>query len=313
MTTDIKNSAPTNQPRGSCCAWCGTTEGLKPFIVHHPAGRANELKLTIRLCPMCAARGDELLRKHDLPLKHDAERSLPEVVVAVLVGIALVLFEWAKRLFFWAARLDAFKDALDTLPRLAHDAGGAVVSAEEIAIRAWAQPSDSGAFAGRGSPVMGCRPMPSCSTPRRPSTRPSVCFWHRVASSAWTTPTTRGEAACKRFWSTPTTCPAAIRGGLPSLTLRGRTRGRPRRAELSQTAQARRGVSSRGSSTTGPTKSPPWSSVSTWSLTSRVWRSTWAMLAARSEAGSRLCSGTTRLPKARAGRTPTGRASSSRA
>ena len=114
MKPNTSSLAPASKARGGPCPWCGTTEGLKPFIVHHPAGRANDLKLTIRLCPACAARGDDLLRRHDVNLKHDAERSLPEVVVAVLVGIALVFFQWAKRLFFWAARLDNFKDALDT-------------------------------------------------------------------------------------------------------------------------------------------------------------------------------------------------------
>jgi hypothetical protein len=118
MNPDMKNPAPTGSHRSNrrpagCCLWCGAIEDVKPFVIHHPAGRANDLELTIRLCSPCAARADDLLRKHEVNLKHDAERSLPEVVVAVLVGIALVLFEWAKRLFYWAARMEMFKDGLD--------------------------------------------------------------------------------------------------------------------------------------------------------------------------------------------------------
>jgi hypothetical protein len=118
MNNDGKNPAPTGGRKshkgpGGCCPWCGATEGLKSFIIHHPGGRANDPDLTIRLCPRCADRADGLLTKHNVNLKHDAERSLPDVVVAVLVGIALVLWEWVKRLFYWAARIDAFKDVLD--------------------------------------------------------------------------------------------------------------------------------------------------------------------------------------------------------
>ena len=98
------------------CSWCSATEGLTnfdPFHDHHVAGRANDPVLTMRLCPSCHAAANQMLRTHEVDLDHDSERSVIEVIVAVIVGIALVLWTFAKRLFHWAAQLTTLAAALD--------------------------------------------------------------------------------------------------------------------------------------------------------------------------------------------------------
>lgn len=112
MTEVTKGSGARS---GRCCRWCGGTDHLQPIALeeHHASGRANDPALTILLCRSCHGYAHDLLRLHEVNLSHAAQRSLPDVVVAVLVGIALTLIEWGRRLFYWAHRLDCLCAALD--------------------------------------------------------------------------------------------------------------------------------------------------------------------------------------------------------
>jgi hypothetical protein len=121
MNKDDTTAAPKTVNKTSTslfgtCSWCGATEGLTyfdPFHDHHVAGRANDPVLTMRLCPSCHAAANQMLRTHEVDLDHDGERSILEVIAAVIIGIALVLWTFAKRLFHWAAQLTVFAAALD--------------------------------------------------------------------------------------------------------------------------------------------------------------------------------------------------------
>lgn len=101
---------------GAVCMWCGASQAeLKRFTLqsHHVASRANDPVLTILLCPSCHDRAGELLRKYEVNISHSGRRSVPEALIAVLVGIALTLIEWGKRLLYWAYRSDLLVAALD--------------------------------------------------------------------------------------------------------------------------------------------------------------------------------------------------------
>jgi hypothetical protein len=79
----------------AACALCGerTPEALSRvgrtiLEEHHGAGRANDPDLTVVLCRNCHARVTEDQRRLGVDLRHDLQRTVPELIEGALLSLA---------------------------------------------------------------------------------------------------------------------------------------------------------------------------------------------------------------------------------
>ena len=122
----IQNDARTSRRQrrlgpDAACIICGITTPAVLLRVrrsllqrHHVLGAAIDSDLTVLLCLNCHAieTAGQVARGADLD--HQRERTLPEVLVAVLAELGAFLCAVGSSLLEWAERLGAFNDALDT-------------------------------------------------------------------------------------------------------------------------------------------------------------------------------------------------------
>src|SRR5205085_3674923 len=102
-------------PEGAACIVCGETDPValrkarrSVLEVHHLGGEANDPDLTVVLC-----LNHHRIQTSDQPgagvdLSRDPERTLPEKVISVLRGLALLFYALARSLTGLADKLAAF-------------------------------------------------------------------------------------------------------------------------------------------------------------------------------------------------------------
>ena len=112
-----RTRAERRLPDGARCALCGERDGevlaerraksvsRSVLEAHHVAGQANDPDLTVTLCLNCHQRFSARMPTRGMDLLLDPDRSVPERLVAVLRGLALLFEQLAASLTDWARQL----------------------------------------------------------------------------------------------------------------------------------------------------------------------------------------------------------------
>ena len=99
-------------PKGAACPQCGEDDPLL-LDVHEPGGRANDPDGSIIICRRCHPDHTAAQLDYGVELSADPTRAMPERLVSVFRGLALLFEMLAASCKYWADRLAAFIAALD--------------------------------------------------------------------------------------------------------------------------------------------------------------------------------------------------------
>lgn len=94
----------------AACMLCGESD---PVVLHHTAGRSNDLDLEGPVCLNCHQRAHEALRDGGVDLERGTNPTVPERIEAILRALATFFALLGQVLWDWAERQRALVKAMD--------------------------------------------------------------------------------------------------------------------------------------------------------------------------------------------------------
>ena len=103
---------PRRLPEGASCPHCGEEDSAQ-LELHEPGGRANDPDGWVVMCKHCHRSHTAAQPGFGIDLGSDPNRTIPEQLISVLRGLALMFELIAESCRWWADRLAALVSGLD--------------------------------------------------------------------------------------------------------------------------------------------------------------------------------------------------------